>query len=84
MLIWTVMDPLAVGGGAAWPPPDPPWPGAPSASDPEGAGPVVLSLGGGRQALCRREPDGRLRLERLLSTDPADFLRPEWVPGARL
>ncbi len=32
--------------------------------------------------LCHPMPDGGARLERLLSTDPADFLRPELSPGA--
>ncbi|MCL6453428.1 MAG: YlzJ-like family protein [Alicyclobacillus sp.] len=28
--------------------------------------------------------DGRARIERILSTDPAHFLRPDWQPGQLL
>lgn len=35
----------------------------------------------GAGVLCHPMPDGGARLERLLSTDPADFLRPELSPG---
>lgn len=81
MLIWTVLNGHEVCGGAQWPPPEVAWPAAPEEA---GATRPVVALGPGRWALCRRAVDGTLRLERLLSTDPADFLRPEWWPGATL
>ena len=34
-----------------------------------------------RACLVQVGPDGRRRLERLLSTDPRDFLDPRWQPG---
>ncbi len=34
-----------------------------------------------RTCLVRVGPDGRRRVERLLSTDPRDFLDPRWQPG---
>lgn len=34
-----------------------------------------------RTCLVRVGPDGRRRLERLLSTDPRDYLDPRWQPG---
>lgn len=42
---------------------------------------VVASVGGGVRALVQPLPDGRARLERLLSTDPADYLRSDLIPG---
>ncbi|MDA8063883.1 MAG: YlzJ-like family protein [Thermaerobacter sp.] len=38
----------------------------------------------GRRFLAVRLPEGGWRVERLLSTDPADFLRADWQPGRRL
>ncbi|NMP21855.1 YlzJ-like family protein [Sulfobacillus harzensis] len=38
----------------------------------------------GRRVLCRRGADGLPRVERLLSTDPADYLDPDWMPGSVL
>jgi hypothetical protein len=35
----------------------------------------------GRLLLVRTDPDGLDRVERLVSTDPADYLRTEWMPG---
>lgn len=35
----------------------------------------------GRWCLIRKEPSGARRIERLLSTDPADFLEDTWMPG---
>ncbi|MCL8208011.1 MAG: YlzJ-like family protein [Actinomycetia bacterium] len=35
----------------------------------------------GRPCLVRTGADGRRRLERLLSTDPRDFLDPRFAPG---
>ena len=42
---------------------------------------AVLDIDG-RRAICRRDHEGRWRLERLLSTDPNDFLDPRWQPGS--
>jgi hypothetical protein len=42
--------------------------------------PVAAELQG-IGVLCHPMPDGSARVERLLSTDPADFLRPELSPG---
>jgi hypothetical protein len=35
----------------------------------------------GRLCQLRRGPDGRIRLERLLSTDPKDYLDARFAPG---
>ena len=42
---------------------------------------AVLEIDG-RRALCQRDAEGKWRLERLLSTDPNDFLDPRWQPGS--
>lgn len=42
------------------------------------------TISGGRHLLVEELPDGTRRVARLLSTDPADYLRSEWQPGARL
>ncbi|MFS8523545.1 MAG: YlzJ-like family protein [Limnochordales bacterium] len=42
---------------------------------------VEMSVGRSRLVL-EHGPDGTARVHRLLSTDPADYLRPEWQPGA--
>jgi hypothetical protein len=39
---------------------------------------------GGRLCLVRIGADGRRRLERLVSTDPQDYLDAAWQPGQRL
>lgn len=49
----------------------------------ETAGETNLINRDGRSILARRDADG-WRVERLLSTDPADFLDPRWQPGAVL
>lgn len=41
---------------------------------------VELDLGS-RWLLVEALPTGQARVIKLLSTDPADFLRPEWQPG---
>ncbi|CAB1128889.1 conserved protein of unknown function [Candidatus Hydrogenisulfobacillus filiaventi] len=38
----------------------------------------------GRLCLVRRDPAGGWRLERLLSTDPADYLDGRWTPNRLL
>jgi hypothetical protein len=42
---------------------------------------VRLAAVGGRPCLVRTGPDGCARIERLMSTDPADFLDPRFQPG---
>ncbi len=44
---------------------------------------VELDLGS-RRLLVEALPTGQARVIKLLSTDPADFLRPEWQPGQLL
>lgn len=43
--------------------------------------PATLMQVDARTCLVRVGPDGIRRLERLLSTDPRDFLDPRWQPG---
>lgn len=40
-----------------------------------------VTIGSGRVVL-ETGPDGRARVHRVLSTDPADYLRPELQPGS--
>lgn len=40
--------------------------------------------GGGSRWLCVREYQGTMTVERLISTDPFDYLKPGTVPGAEL
>ncbi|BAS28385.1 YlzJ-like family protein [Limnochorda pilosa] len=48
----------------------------------EAARVLVEMAVGGRRILAARGPDGGWALERLLSTDPADYLNPAFQPGA--
>jgi hypothetical protein len=36
----------------------------------------------GRNFLAQSLSNGRLKIDRLLSTDPQDFLNPDWQPGS--
>ncbi|AEJ39860.1 hypothetical protein TPY_1679 [Sulfobacillus acidophilus TPY] len=51
---------------------------------PEDAAPVWERIIDGRLCLVRQSPDGTPRLERLLSTDPADYLNPAFQPNRLL
>ena len=46
--------------------------------------PVTMATIHGRPCLVRREPDGILRIERLLSTDPTDFLDERFLPNTAI
>jgi len=48
------------------------------------AGEPWLTHVGGRPCLVRRGPSGQVVMERLLSTDPADFLDARFQPGCPL
>lgn len=48
---------------------------------PEGVFEAVIE---GRRVLLRRGADGMARLERLLSTEPNDYLNPAFSPGTVL
>jgi hypothetical protein len=37
---------------------------------------------GGASLLVQRLPNGQSRLSRVISTDPQDYLKPEWQPGS--
>ena len=37
---------------------------------------------GGRLCLLRADPDGQVRVERLVSLNPGDYWDPRWQPGA--
>ncbi len=50
----------------------------PSHAEPSDA---TLMRVAGRVCVVRVGADGRRRLDRLLSTDPRDFLDPRWAPG---
>lgn len=53
------------------------------ASDDEAAPGAVAELSiDGRILVVRRDEHGNRQVERLLSTDPADYLNPAWQPGA--
>ncbi len=53
-------------------------------AEPENAsGPVLLTVEG-RRCLVHRGADGRPRIERLLSTDPMDFLDERFFPETPL
>lgn len=47
-------------------------------------GALVEMTVNGRLCLVRRDADGIPRLERLLSTDPNDYLIPDLAPGTAL
>lgn len=43
----------------------------------------LMEMSVGRaHVVLERAPDGTARVQRILSTDPADYLRPELQPGA--
>jgi len=50
------------------------------AGDDKAGSMLELDLGS-RRLLVEPLPAGQARIVKLLSTDPADFLRPEWQPG---
>lgn len=45
------------------------------------SGSVAEMSAEGATVVWRRGSDGRRRVERLLSTNPKHYLRPEWQPG---
>lgn len=48
-----------------------------------GTGPALVELSvGGRTVVAAQTAGGGLTLQRLLSTDPADYLDPSFQPGA--
>ncbi len=51
--------------------------------DPSATPPEEVSVAG-RTFIVSRLPDGGRRIERLISSDPSDYLRPEWTPGKQL
>ena len=51
------------------------------APEPGTAAPSECRLVRGRWCLVRKDPSGERRIERLLSTDPADYLEDTWMPG---
>lgn len=55
----------------------------PGGVEPEAPAPIELAVAG-RLCTARRGPDGQLRLERVLSTEPSDFLNPQLAPGTVL
>lgn len=67
MMLYSIVPPEVI-----WSPP------------PDGAGPVEdVALGPGMaRALCAIAPDGTRTLQRLVSVNPRDYLRPQWQPGA--
>ena len=46
------------------------------------SGSVAEMSVGSVTVVVRSDGEGRRRVERLLSTNPADYLRAEWQPGA--
>jgi len=59
----------------------PPWATGPSGSA-AAPHPPVPAVVGGVQILVSPSYDGRNRVERVISTDPADYLNPRLAPGA--
>ena len=58
----------------------PPWATGPSGSA-AAPHPPVPAIVGGVQVLVSPSYDGRNRIERVMSTDPAVFLDPRFAPG---
>ncbi len=48
---------------------------------PESAGPNYMSVEMDGRSFLLEAADGQMRIVRLMSTDPRDYLNPDWQPG---